>query len=400
MDNDKRVMIQIFTGGFKGNIIESAEIIQRIESIRKNIDIYGVIIGWADNKELYSKVKDYLTEKNIKMYYWFPVFSELGFYKKFQQVVDYTGETIENYNFQEGEDFTFYCPNCKDNIKLVKDIYNEHFIDIPADGIFLDKIRYPSFSNGDKGIFTCFCEDCKEKMEQEGIDVEELKEQIVRITKDNTINPFGIVSSHDLKIQFKNDIIEKFYKFKKQSVYNSLKNITKYFKGIYKEVGLDIFAPPIAYFTGQDILELMELADFVKPMYYRKTNAPAGIPFEFDKYAEYFSNNIDKKGVKDTLLNICGVEKESRYTYSNCLLMKQLNKLSEKNKCHIYPGIEINFKKNIAEIDMNYIQSSVGTISKSKASGIVLSWDIMSAPMENIYAVSNDYKGVKSLDSK
>ena len=45
---------------------------------------------------------------------------------------------------------------------------------------------------------------------------------------------------------------------------------------------MDTFAPYLAYFAGQDMKLLASMADFIKPMMYRITNAPAGMPFETD----------------------------------------------------------------------------------------------------------------------
>lgn len=48
------------------------------------------------------------------------------------------------------------------------------------------------------------------------------------------------------------------------------------------KVGVDTFAPFIAYFVGQDIEKISELVGFVKPMMYRITQGPAGLPLEID----------------------------------------------------------------------------------------------------------------------
>ena len=59
----------------------------------------------------------------------------------------------------------------------LRDEYNqkmeEHGIstddaDYEMDGVFLDKIRYPAFSNGGKAVFSCFCPVCVEKMKKRG----------------------------------------------------------------------------------------------------------------------------------------------------------------------------------------------------------------------------------------
>ncbi len=52
------------------------------------------------------------------------------------------------------------------------------------------------------------------------------------------------------------------------------------------KIGIDTFSPFISYFTGQDLEKLQEVADFIKPMMYRTTKAPAGLPFEFERFID------------------------------------------------------------------------------------------------------------------
>jgi hypothetical protein len=45
---------------------------------------------------------------------------------------------------------------------------------------------------------------------------------------------------------------------------------------------MDLYAPFMAPFVGQDYEILARHADFIKPMLYRQTFAPAGMGFEYD----------------------------------------------------------------------------------------------------------------------
>ena len=42
-------------------------------------------------------------------------------------------------------------------------------------------------------------------------------------------------------------------------------------------VGADIYAPFLAYHVGQNTKKISEVVDFIKPMMYRYTEAPAGM---------------------------------------------------------------------------------------------------------------------------
>ncbi len=60
---------------------------------------------------------------------------------------------------------------------------------------------------------------------------------------------------------------------------------------------------------GQDIRRLLELADFVKPMFYAVTDAPAGLPFEIGEYARAFGSDAGNAALRrNALLEIVGGE--------------------------------------------------------------------------------------------
>lgn len=140
--------LQIFSGGFSKQEVQSDNLKNKLEKILKIIKIDGLIIGWYVDKNFYSDLKNFLRSYDVKLYFWWPIFSELSYFKKFSEVKDYKGNEIEKFSFQEGENFEFYCPNDLENMKNIKDIFDSEISKYDVDGIFLDKIRYPAFSNG------------------------------------------------------------------------------------------------------------------------------------------------------------------------------------------------------------------------------------------------------------
>ncbi len=52
-----------------------------------------------------------------------------------------------------------------------------------------------------------------------------------------------------------------------------------------------------------------------------------------------------------------------------------------------YCGIEINRIDNIAPVDPEYVKENLMELENSKIEGFVLSWNLLSAPQENINMV-------------
>ena len=52
----------------------------------------------------------------------------------------------------------------------------DHFLTTyDFDGVFIDKIRFPSMANGLQDVFSCFCPYCIEKAAHSGLDLDEVK---------------------------------------------------------------------------------------------------------------------------------------------------------------------------------------------------------------------------------
>ena len=384
-----RTYLQVFNGGFGKRVVDLKELVDKVRFVNNQIKVDGVLTGWSEDRDFYNSLSRELKKEGIKLYFWLPVFSELDHYREFQNVINYENKELETKGFQEGENFNFYCVNNRGNIENIKSVVLEKFIDYEVDGFFLDKIRYPSFSNGLKAIFTCFCDTCVEKMKKENIDVEKLKEEIKKKKKNSekSKNPFGIEEYKQFRYKFSNLEINKFFKFKNESIKSSLKELTDFFREKGFEVGFDLYAPHIAYFTGQDTLELSEIADFIKPMYYRAAYAPAGIPYEISMYSEGFSGTFPEE-IKREFFNIIG---ETDNKISDKYVEKEISSLKkEPGVKNVYPGLEFNRIENIALSDEKYLKASIESFDMDGADGIVLSWNLMEMP-ENHLMVYIDY---------
>jgi len=346
---EQKYILQVCTGGWNNQNYTPEQIIERLDKVSGMIPVEKVIIGWNLNADLYKKVGEYLHSKGVKMILWMPVFSEIGHLEQAQQSVDLWGVKTEPYNLQEGEDFTFYCPSSPENVAAVKSIYEKHFAECGFDGVFLDKIRTASYVAGQSGVLSCGCPRCLAIYAEKGLDVEALK------------------AKAEMGFDTDDSEMKKFLKIKAEIVAKSVGELEEWFHAKGMEVGLDLFAPALARIVGQDFKALSENADFVKPMMYRKTEAPAGIGFEmraFDPQFDYGSLT-------------------AKYLY------KELCRAAEFSRCPVYPGIEVNYREDIAKTSPEYIVESLQMVRKAGLPGAVLAWDIMLAPDSHIEAVAS-----------
>lgn len=392
--NQNEIIVQISTGGYLEHKVTQDQICAKLEKLLQKVSISKVIIGWSCERQVYEAVIRFLKLKGIECYLWLPVFSETGILKgNVGRLLDDTGTEVKSYCLSEGENFEFYCPNQSGNIESFLEIYEAQFEGLDFDGVFIDKIRYGAFSNGLGGVLNCFCPSCMERYEALGIDVKELKNQMkmVRGRGGNYKNSvLGIRSYHSGKYTFQHPVWEAFFEKKAEDIERALKIVTDYFHNKGMKVGMDTFAPYLAYFAGQDIRRLAPMADFIKPMMYRITGAPAGMPFETDCLLSETVGRQGKGGcesqAREELYRILGCRDMGNRAFDLEFTARELAYMSGLDT-PVYCGIEVN-QSAVAASTPEYIWESMEGFQNIDIQGYVLSWDLMSATDENLNAVA------------
>jgi len=386
------IILQIFSGGFLSEPVSYQAVERKLDSVLDRLPVRTVIMGWARDKALYEKTAQYLAKRNVEFYFWFPVFSETGSVRSQSGLEDFLLRRQkaggENGSHTE-EDFSFCCPNDPQNIENILDLFQREFSSIPFTGVFLDKIRFPSFAQGSGqglqsgfgSVFSCFCPNCLELYKKENFDNEELKDSLFR----PSTAPLGIKKYRGNGVyDFEDPRIAKFFSIKAAFIYNRLELLSNYFRGKGYGIGFDVFAPFLSAFVGQDLKVLSGLCDFMKPMMYRATNAPAGLPFETEMLLrETVGNDIGKRNAFYKVMDLDGEKKPFDLDFA----AKELKKLAAVSACPVYAGMEINRKKNLAEVYPDYIEETITAYAPTGVRGFALSWNLLDAPEENIAKV-------------
>ena len=363
-----KYILQIFTGPWHTLNHDPEDIIRRIDEIAMKIPVDKVIIGWNMDASVYKKVGAFLREKDIRMILWLPVFSEVSAVAEPDEALDIFGEKIITPIHQEGEDFVFGCPTAPRNVQIVMDIYEKNFADCGFDGVFLDKIRSQSFVSGISGVLSCGCERCRQAFQQKGVDLEAVRQQY-EAKKD----AFFDMESYPLSGAFvlKNAIAQHFFEAKEEIIADAVVGLSRYFKDKGLIVGLDLFAPIVSRFVGQNYAKITQAADFIKPMLYRKTEVPAGIGYEY----ALFEKHAPKAQVRPEI------------SMDKAFLDTQLEAIRQVD-CEKFPGIEINYREDIARTNAEYVKESMEAIRAFGFEGAALCWNVMLAPEAHIEAIS------------
>lgn len=356
-------IVQVSLGSWHLPDYTAAQIIDRIDSVASMIPVRKVIIGWSLNQDIYREVGTALHAKGIEMLLWMPVFAETEEVCESKPAVDLWGNIPANYDLAAGEGFRFNCPTDPQNAANILALYDEFFADCGFDGVFLDRIRTQSFVSGVSGVLNCGCPLCRERFASEGVDLDAVKAEY-EACGDAFFNVSGYSPAEGF--QFENPLASAFFKAKGGIVSSVVASITDAFRSRGLEVGLDLYAPFMAPFVGQDY-EILAHADFIKPMLYRQTFAPAGMGFEYDL-------------LKAAVPSATGYPE---FKMDLDFLHSQLEAMEPYN-CYKYPGIEINYREDIVPTSPEYVTESLKAVLAHGFDGAVLSWNIMEAPDAHI----------------
>ena len=356
-------VVQVSLGSWHHPDYTGREIVSRLDSVCALIPVEKVIIGWSTDEKIYQEVGEYLHSRNIKMLLWLPVFAETEEVCENTPAVDLWGQVPASYDLAAGEGFRFNCPSDPKNIHHIIGLYDSLFAQCGFDGVFLDRVRSQSFVSGVSGVLACGCPICEERFLEEGVDLSLVREEW-EACGDDFLSARDYVPEEGFTL--KNPVASAFFHAKGRIVSESVAAIADSLHARGLEVGLDLYAPFMAPFVGQDYGILTRHADFIKPMLYRQTFAPAGMGFEYE---------LLKKAAPGALGYPC-LEMSTEFLESQLKAM-------EKYDCGKYPGIEINYKPVVAPTSPEYVKESLRAI-KAHRFGAVLSWNIMEAPDSHI----------------
>lgn len=362
-----KYILQVFSGSWKTTNYRPEEIIQAIGRIASRIPVEKVIIGWSTDPSVYRETGRFLHESGIQMLLWLPVFAENGEISRQDEALDLFGNNIPLPAGNEGAGFRFGCFSSRNNIQTVKDNFEQYFSGCGFDGVFLDRIRSQSFASGVSGVLSCGCERCRKTFGNRGVDTGAVRELYER-----TGDSFFDVSSFPMNGAFrlKEPLAQRFFEAKGEIIAEAVHEITRFFQDRGMAVGLDLFAPAVSRFAGQNYSLIAKSTDFIKPMLYRRTDAPAGIGYEYSML----------------LRHLPGAEGWNPLPEDKALLETQLEAAGEV-PCAVYPGIEINYDEQVVRTDAEYITESLAAIRDRGYEGAVLCWDVMRAPEEHIRAI-------------
>ncbi len=245
------------------------------------------------------------------------------------------------------EEFSFLCPSDRAFEEQTEAHLAELLDRYDFDGVFLDRIRFPSFANGLPLLYSCVCPECCRRM---NIDREQITREFESLKGDAFLSLFcGIGDAAEVRKNYRH--IQKFIEERMKLITDKVERLNRIIRSRDRAMALDLFTPGLARAVGQDYSALSRLADWVKTMTYAMAWGPAGIPLELDCLYRGIRETFPDLG-EDDITNALGYmmgcdlkpywENRSSEGFPSSLAYSEWKRTEAfSENCRFLPGIEL-----------------------------------------------------------
>lgn len=371
---------QAFTGGAAGRGVAAEDILRRL----RNVPVQAVIVGWSEDPALYRELGEALHRRGAELWLWFPVFSEHTLREGLRRQTGLlTGAPLGARVFDGDETFDFCCPSQAGLAQRLLEKYDCDFAGCAFDGMFLDRIRYPSLTVGAEALFGCACGECRDWLAENGLPrqvQDDLAQRIAaRMSDEDCIDPLGLLQYCAGQYIFADPALETLLRLKCQRIESVVRVLCGGFRSRGMKVAMDLFAPFLAPLVGQDYRRLGAMADFIKPMLYRHTYTPAGLSFELDAMARAVSEAAPAAYAarRAYLRQVTGMDGDTGGFFE-----RELAAIPPVGR--VVPGIELHTAEGLPPVRRTDIADSVHRVEQAGYFDRVVCWDILSADQKAI----------------
>jgi hypothetical protein len=267
-------------------------------------------------------------------------------------------------------------------------------------GVFLDKIRFPSPPNGVDEMLSCFCEHCLRAANAQGLDLD----AVVRIFGDgdldaNDLSLEGISRGNWLdSIAAANPLLARFLAFRTASIARLVGELTDECRRLGRSVSLDLFSPSLAQLVGQDYQRLKGCCDWAKPMTYRLARGPAGLRLEIPALIEGVAQRfgLDEARIVEWSGRHAGFDQDTlRQTREEAVPFTFMQAEIEAavramTPVPVYFGLELVSQPGVIDVKAADVIGMIQAGRAENADGLIISWDLLHAPMEGLRALAEN----------
>jgi hypothetical protein len=373
------------------------------EKLKRAFDclpITHVLMGWNLPAPLLEACRRVIELSGAKLFRWHPLLTGDGVFipRPDWQVVGLGGEKVAG--FQDMAEFTFVCPNHPEVVEKNLDHIQEVAGSGLYQGLFLDRIRWPSPAANLIQDLGCFCQHCQQAALKDGFELSKTRELISRLAASSS----GKIALVEALLGGQNEelaredaaLLEHWLGFRERSITRFAAQVSEYVWAAGMEIGLDCFSPGLTRLVGQDLAALSCSADWIKVMTYAHTLGPAGLPFEIRGLMDFLTDEAgmaqsEAMGTISRSLKLplpANRQKLEREGLNPQALSLEIQKGVRSTTHPVLAGMELVEIAGVAVLNNEQIKQDNLAARSAGAAGLAISWDLWHIPIERLQLIS------------
>jgi hypothetical protein len=393
---------QLSTSHSPASLLTRARVAEAIDRVTSSLNLDVLIVGAAEIPELFRDLTDRTARPAPRVFLWYNLLSDIPEMQTSDLVVNWRGERSRGWAGWEAEGsdvretFRFACPNNPQVRQKTLARISELLARYPFDGVFLDKMRFPSPANGMHEVVSCFCSHCRRAAARAGVDLDAVAESIERgdlaVRQSEPGDTEGPASWIDILFG-PDSLFARFARFRCDSISGLVAVARDQVVRLGRTVALDLFAPSLAPFVGQDYRTLSRYCAWAKPMTYRTALGPASLRLEIPALADGLDRMVQAREGARAECGLPGISARSIAAMKKSavplpIVSREIAAAVRlMDPVPVYFGLELVRYPGMIDITPALVNDMVAAGRAGNAAGTIISWDIMHAPKDGIRAL-------------
>jgi hypothetical protein len=268
-----------------GPVPPSASVLgQALARLGHRIRASALLVEWTGDPALRAALFEHAATHGVPVYLWHSLLADVPGVDDAQRVRDALGRIVPPWPTEgPGQGFRFVCPTNPAAQARVLAVLEERYAGAPYAGVFLDRVRLPSFANGLAGVCSCFCSACVQAALAEGLDLPQMAGTPATLLRGGvpwSPPPSLRMASSPAAWLTHWPWLGAWIAFRSRCVAAVVRAAASVVRARGGALGLDLFSPSLSPWVGQDYPLLATTTDWIKPMTYVSAWGPAGLPLE------------------------------------------------------------------------------------------------------------------------
>lgn len=355
-----------------------------------------LLLGWNLPTALETACAEEAAHLRVRLFRWQPLLSGDGLFepRPAWRVVGLAGERVQGY--LDDDEFTFICPNHPEARKAVLGYVDSLLTNPRYQGLFFDRIRFPSPTGNLPVDLGCFCEHCVRSAALEGLDLMRVRRELASLLSslEGTRRLLDLLLAGPPRPTQEPALLQIscWLDFRSNSITRLVAEVAGRAHACGAQVGLDCFSPCLTRLVGQNLPALEGHADWIKVMTYAHTLGPAGLPFEFLALAGWLVQAW-KLSDMEAMQWLCGASglalPSTRAALADAGVPPQVIEVETRRGRSLtgktlFSGAALVEVPGINRVEPAEVASEMAAYRRGGADGLVISWDLWELPLERL----------------